>query len=527
MTTSTSGKPEFSGWRAFLWPVHRYELVKLIPMLVMFFLISFDYNVLRAMKDTMVVTAKASGAEVIPFIKVWVMFPSAILMTFFFTRLSNRLNRETVFYVMFVFFLMFFLVFTFVIYPLRDTLHPHATADWLQQVLPAGLKGMIAMYRNWTFTAFYVMAELWSNIILSMLFWGFANQVTRISEAKRFYGLFGIGANLSGVVAGGVGKYCCPKEFNPSLPFGNTAWEQTMIILIVLVLIAGVAALSIFRWVNTKLLTNTLYYDAVAASQEDKVKGRFSMRDTFSYLFRSKYLISIAAVVIGYNLVINLVEVIWKDQVKELYVDSNDFNSYMSGVMILTGTLATLSALFISGNSIRKCGWTFTAMLTPAILLLTSIGFFTFFFLKDVPASFTLGMMGLSPLALVVFFGSAQNILCRAAKYSVFDATKEMAFVPLSSESKLKGKAAIDGVCSRLGKSGGSIIHQSLLLAFASFAASAPYVAGFLLVVILLWILAVRFIGARFNEMTKPVVIPAVEEERPAKPVLVPHTGTV
>lgn len=75
MSVSDSGIQEFSGWRAYLWPVHRYELKKLIPMLLIFFLISFDYNILRAMKDPMVVTAESSGAEVIPFIKVWVMFP--------------------------------------------------------------------------------------------------------------------------------------------------------------------------------------------------------------------------------------------------------------------------------------------------------------------------------------------------------------------------------------------------------------------------------------------------------------------
>ena len=81
------------------------------------------------MKDTLVVTAKSSGAEVIPFIKVWVMFPGAILLTFVFTRLSNRLKRETVFYAMLGIFLSYFLLFITVLYPARDLLHPHATAD--------------------------------------------------------------------------------------------------------------------------------------------------------------------------------------------------------------------------------------------------------------------------------------------------------------------------------------------------------------------------------------------------------------
>ena len=117
-------------------------------------------------------------------------------------------------------------------------------------------------------------------------------------------------------------------------------------------------------------------------------------------------------------------------------------------------------------------------------------------------------LTGATPLVMVVFFGSAQNILSRAAKYSVYDATKEMAFIPLSAEWKLKGKAAIDGVCSRMGKSSGSVVHQTLLLLFSTFSASAPYVAVVLFAVIAVWVAATRILGQKFNEMTaqKPII---------------------
>lgn len=468
-------------------------------MLLIFFLIYFDYNVLRTMKDTLVVTAKESGAEVIPFIKVWVMFPGAILMTYIFTRLSNRFPREKVFYLMISGFLTFFLIFAFILYPARDLLHPNATADALQILLPEGCKGFVAMFRNWTFTSFYVMSELWSNIILTLLFWGFANQVTRIQEAKRFYGLFGIGANLSGIAAGWVSVKLSKHAFNPSLPFGDTAWEQSMAMLVLLVVVVGVASLALFWWMSKTILRDPRYYDQASVKQEEGIKGKLSLRDAFGYLSRSKYLLSIALIVVSYNLVINLVEVIWKHEVNELYPNPNDFSAYMNQVSMIIGVFATLSAFFISGNSIRKFGWTFTAMLTPGILFFTSIGFFAFFFLKDYPFE---AFLGTSPLIMVVFFGSAQNVLSRAAKYSVFDATKEMAFVPLSPECKLKGKAVIDGICSRLGKSGGSVIHQSLLITFSSLTASAPYVAGFLLMVIVVWVGAVRILGKKFSDIT-------------------------
>lgn len=504
MPSSTNQLPPFSRWRNALWPVHRYELKKLIPMLLIFFLISFDYNVLRILKDTLVVTAKSSGAEVIPFIKVWVMFPGAIIMTYIFTRLSNRLQREKVFYIMIGIFLGYFLLFPTVLYPARDFLHPHASADVLESILPLGFKGMIAMYRNWTFTTFYVMSELWSNIILSLLFWGFANQVTRLGEAKRFYGLFGIGANLSGVAAGEASVWLSRKQFNPLLPFGVDAWEQSMMMLIGLVLIAGLVSLVVFRWLNTSVLTDNRFYDKSEAIKAEEVRGKLSMRQGLAYILQSRYMICLAVIVIAYNLVINLVEVVWKHEMKELYPNPSDYNIYMSHVTSLIGAVATLTALFISGNSLRKCGWTFTAMLAPFILLATSIGFFAFFFVKGEMADVVINLFGATPLAIVVFFGSAQNILSRAAKYTVFDATKEMAFVPLSPEDQLKGKPIIDGVGSRLGKSGGSVVHQGLLLSFSTITASAPYVAGFLFAIIGVWMIAVRTLGKQFMQLTSP-----------------------
>ncbi len=523
MSDNKSGTPEFSGLKAYLWPVHRYELKKLIPMLFIFFFITFDYNVLRTMKDALVVTAKDSGAEAIPFIKVWMMFPGALFMTFLFTRLSNRYSRENVFYVMMAIFLGYFFIFTFFMYPNRDALHLNGVADHLQEILPIGFMGFIAMIRNWTFSSFYVMSELWGAIVLFVLFWGFANQVTRLNEAKRFYGLFGIGANFSGIFAGMSSIYVCSFPFNPSLPFGDDAWEQSMTLLIGLILFSGVIAMILFRWMNKVVLTDPLYYDQVEVKEEKEIKGKLSMRENFSYLLKSPYLIYLAVIVISYNTVINLVEVVWKHEVKELYPSPQDYNLYMNQVTAFIGLIATLSALLISGNSIRKCGWTFTAMLTPAILLITSIGFFTFFFMKHNLSETVLALTGMTPLAIAVFFGSSQNILSRGAKYSVFDATKEMAYVPLSTECKLKGKAAIDGVCSKLGKSSGSMIHQTLLVTFSSITASAPYVAVCLFTIISLWSVATLALGRRFKALTEE----PVPQDNTLRPVIIAEENQI
>lgn len=521
---NTGSEREFGRIRSCLWPVHRHEIKKLIPMFFIVFLICVNYSILRNMKDTVVVTA--SGAEVIPFIKVWVMFPMAILLTILFTKLSNRFSQERVFYIMVSGFLSCFVLFAFVLYPNREILHPHALSDHLESILPAGFKGLISMFRNWTLTGFYVMSELWASIVLNVIFWGFANEVTRINEASRFYSVFGIGANFATIVAGQVAIFLSEAHFSTEWLFGaRETWEEIQLILVSVVAINGLVTMGIFRWMNKRVLNGPDFEEFHHNKRVAKSKGKLSFRESFSYLSNSKYLLCIAVIVVGYNLVINMVEVVWKDQLGMLYPNKADFNTYLNNLTTIMGIVSTITAIFMN-KIITRFGWTKTALITPVIMLVTCAGFFSFLFFKDSLAGIVVTLTGTTPLAIAVFFGGAQNCLSKAAKYSVFDATKEMAYIPLSHESKLKGKAAIDGVGSRFGKSGGSLIHQGLLFIFSTLTASAPYVAAILMGAIFFWIGAAKSLGRQFDALVasdksgvdqpkEPAVVATVTPQEP------------
>ena len=227
------------------------------------------------------------------------------------------------------------------------------------------------------------------------------------------------------------------------------------------------------------------------------------IRKSFAYLAKSKYLFCIAILVIAFNLAINMVEIIWKNQIHLAYPNPIDFNAYMGKVLKAIGFFSTFVGFFISGSIIRKMGWTFSALITPVALLVTGICFFGVLLLKGNPLfSSWSAALGFTPVAFGVLFGAIQNVLSRGCKYTLFDTTKEIAFIPLSSESKFKGKAAIDGVGSRLGKTGGSIIHNGLIMLFGSIAPITPYVGAFLLFVVLGWIIATKSLGRQFNRLT-------------------------
>jgi len=95
----------------------------------MFFCILFNYTILRDTKDVLVVTAPGSGAEIIPFLKTWVNLPMAIGFTILYTKLSNVLSPEGLFYTCLIPFVIFFFSFAYVIYPVRDIIHPTAFCE--------------------------------------------------------------------------------------------------------------------------------------------------------------------------------------------------------------------------------------------------------------------------------------------------------------------------------------------------------------------------------------------------------------
>lgn len=494
----------FSKLRSFLWPIHAHEHKKLLPMFSLFFLISFVYNILRCMKVTLVVTAQGSGAEVIPFLKVWAVLPGAILLTYIYTQLANRLSREQVFYSIIFIFLGFFTFFIFVLHPNREALELTSLSQLIQNSLPPwlkGLSGFVSVIRHWHLSLFYVLADLWSAVVLSMLFWGFANEVTSVDEAKRFYAIFALGANSSGIFSGQCAQFLSLKQYNSLFPFGKDAWEQSLFLQIGAVLLLGLVIIVLYRWINRSILPATSNLMAENKSTDSKSADteskKLSLIECFSHLIKSPYMIFITILVVAYNIIYNLSDVLWTEQVRLLHPEPNDFNNYMNNIASLTGVFATISALLLSGNVIRRYGWTATAMITPLIWLCTSIGFLGCLLFSGSPqfTSFMSAAVGIPVASLALFFGSAQICLGRAAKYTVFDESKEIAFIPLPKEAQRKGKAVVDGIASRFGKSGGSLMIQVLLVLCGELMLTIPFLSAIFVGVMAFWISSVRGLG--------------------------------
>jgi len=489
-------------------------------MFLLFFFINFNYTILRDTKDTLIVTAPGSGAEAIPFLKVWGVLPFAIIFMLVYSKLSNVMSKQKLFLSTIAFFGAFFAVFALVLYPFHDSLHPTELSNRMQAALPEGLSGLVAIFRNWTYSLFYIMSELWGSVAISLLFWGFANDTTKVSESKRFYALFGLGANLAMYPSGMlIQKFAGLRDH---LPPTVDAWGVTLNYTLISVVIACLFVMAIYWWINKEVLTDPRFFDPNEVKKAKKEKPKMSLKESFLFLARSPYIGCLAILVIGYGIAINLVEVTWKGQLKLQYPNSHDYQNFMGGFSMMTATATILMMLFVGGNVIRKFGWGVGALITPVVLLITGVGFFSCVMFRDSLGGIV-SMLGTTPLMLAVIFGTMQNFISKSAKYSLFDPTKEMAYIPLDQESKVKGKAAIDVVGARLGKAGGSVIQQGLLVAFGSLAAITPYIAAILFAIIFAWIFAARSLNKRFTalnaqkEAEKEAEKASIAEPLPAK----------
>jgi len=77
-----------------------------------------------------------------------------------------------------------------------------------------------------------------------------------------------------------------------------------------------------------------------------------------------------------------------------------------------------------------------------------------------------------------------------------------MAYIPLDDESKVKGKAAIEVLGSRIGKSGGSLIQQGLVLIFGNIISAAPALVVLFYSVLAWWAYSANRLSSLFYART-------------------------
>lgn len=489
-----------------LFPIKKSELRQFLPMALMMLFILFNYNVLRAMKDSLVVPEM--GAEAISFIKLYCVVPIAVLFMVVYAKLTSVLSQKNIFYTACTFFLSFFLLFAFVLYPYRDFFHPdpahvtslatHKLDIFITTIDLAHFKWFVKIYGKWLYALFYVLAELWGSLMLSLLFWQFANHITKTENAKRFYPMYGLVGNLGLVIAGFLIKSLSAVSASASVEHAQSNVGFMITSLIVCVAIAIVLIMYLYHNMNAEIERNPVEFQS--GDSKKKKKPSLSLIDGFKVIFSSKYLGFIAILVLSYGITINLVEGPWKAKVRELYPDTNQYAYFMGNLTLLTG-VSSMVMMLIGAHLLPRIRWFSGAILTPFVLFISGLGFFVFVvFDKSIHSYIDLVLF--DPLWLAVIFGLVLNALSKATKYSFFDPTKEMSYIPIDNELKTKGKAAVDIVGARVAKSFGALIPSTLFMIFpaATFSSITPYLMVIFIIISLVWLVNVKFLSVEYEK---------------------------
>jgi len=486
-----------------VWPIEKKELKLFIPMALMMLCILFNFGALRSIKDSLVVPSM--GAEIISFLKLWLVLPSCVIFTIIYVKLSNKFNFEYIFYIIVGCFLLFFLFFAYIIYPHQELYHPNdqIISDLITSY--PNFKWFIKIASRWSYALMYIFSELWSAVVINLMFWQFANHIFDTNKAKRFYPVLGMVGNIGLIIAGSVLVFFSGdsninySDFDLSAEINYQATEMLQPIMSIIV-VAGVISMLLFRIINRFILPDSI---TVLDSKKvtAKTKTKLSVLESIKLVINSKYIGRIALLIICYGLLINIVEGPWKAKIKELYPNTRDYVHFMGRFNIWMG-ISCVTFMVIGSNILRKCGWFISALLTPIMLSITGLMFFIFIiFIEEIGSCFG----GFNLLYAAIIVGAIQNILSKSSKYSLFDSTKEMAYIPLSLELRTKGKAAVEVIGTKFGKSLGAFIQSLIFIIIptATFDSIIIYLLIIFVAMMSLWIWDIVKLNKEYNELCK------------------------
>lgn len=485
--------------RKIFWPIHGHELVKFVPMSALMFCVLFNQNVLRILKDSILISE--ISAEVASFAKVYCVTPAAAIFVIVYAKMINHLSFEKIYYCLISFFVGFFILFAFIIYP--NVHNFHADSAFLDNLMTEHphLKWYIALVGNWSYIVFYTLAELWPNIFYVLLFWQFANETTTTEEAKRFYTLFSLFGNSSLIFVGFLMMNLSSEGTFVKYLFNISDNSVTLVaVSMIFVVISSILSCMFVRFIATRIMTDPKFYKKVKIERNSREK--MGIIESFQYIARSKYLWLMLICSAAFGLSMNLVEAVWKAKIKELYPTVNTYAEFNSLYILWTG-IAIMVMTIIGNNIMRNHNWFVAAVISPIIIMITGTVFFALVVFDHQFLSFFDGAILMTPLALAVSIGAIQNILAKGTKYSIWDTSREMLYIPLDNELRTKGKAAVDVVSSKIGKSSSGLV-QSLIFTIvptATFTSISPLLMVIFIVVCILWIYSVRKIYFEYQKI--------------------------
>jgi AAA family ATP:ADP antiporter len=290
--------------------------------------------------------------------------------------------------------------------------------------------------------AFFIWVGIFNVFVISQV-WAFANDIYTEGQGKRLFPLIGIGSSL-GAWLGAQAAERMVNQFSLG-PY------QLQLTAAGLLIVCGAILVAVNRQATRVAIPEV-------ASHSDQKLGS---EDGFAMIFRSRYLLLIATLIVLLNVVNSsgefLLSSLVQEQAQKLHAGDTAaqrqfiggfYGSFFAGVNLL----GFLLQAFAVSRIFKHVG------VRQSLFILPSIALFGYSTLAFVP---------LLPLVRIT------KTLENATDYSLQNTLRQTLFLPTSREAKYKAKAAIDTFFMRAGdvlQAGVVALGASLQFAFSSFA---------------------------------------------------------
>jgi ATP/ADP translocase/HEAT repeat protein len=269
----------------------------------------------------------------------------------------------------------------------------------------------------WVYVVLYNFVEVFGTFLV-LQFWTFAGDMFSSREAKRLFPFIGAGAVMASIVCG-----VSISQLVKRIGTENLLWLQ-------MVMMAG--CMVIVAYLGTKE-KGRLQHTQVQTKRPGRQKTRFQVKNQVENVFASKHLKIIAGMTVATFITVPLIDYQFKVLAKEAYtssgghVDTDALSSFMGLFSALTGVIAAVMQLGLTGRILERFGVVVSLLLLPLTLLVGMGGMI-------------LGMA--NAFYCAVFTKGAEN----AFRYSIYDATMQVIYTPVPSSVRGRAKTFIDGI---------------------------------------------------------------------------------
>ena len=421
--------------------IRKKEWPDVLMMALYFFLVIAVFWVLKPMKRGILVNLYQdaplmiwgitfAGAEVEQLAKVANMFV-VYLFVIAFTYLSRKLPRQQLNMVLCSFFAGLFLIFSFLV---RDPGEPTA---W----------------------SFYILGDIFNSAMVTF-FWAYTNDLFSSDQAKRTYGVVGLGGIIGGIVGSSVVVGLVSQVGRPSLLIAS---------ILPLIIMTGIG-----YWVHNRTgKKDTRSKDKPCAEG----KRCSAMFEGAEIVFKSKYLLTIVGILGLYEMVSNIVDFQLSAIIASEIAGDVEKDAYFGFVGQVTSILSLIVQLFFTSFVMKRFGVGVALLFLPVAITFGALGFLI------VPG-----------LLFVTIMSASDNSL----NYSINQSAKETLYTPLSQDAKYKAKAFIDMFVQRFAKVLAVVLN--LVVAAMVGLGQIHWLSLASLTILVFWIMLVRYAGKEFKK---------------------------